>query len=548
VNFGGADALDISDESGREISYRKRAAGLVAAAYERHGTRCVDYFSGEFTFAIWDELLSRLFIAQDPVASRPMCFWQDAAKFAFSNDPRILLGFPSIPRVLNRRKLAGMAVPLGMDCFDHETLHSGIMSLGAATCLSIDARGMHEWTYWTPGESSVHVPTRPADALAELRDLLIQSVQNRIRTKTSVTSLLSGGLDSSALTAIAARCLEKRNRSLVAISSVLPVGEHSAQTDEREFIDEFRSWPNIHIEYVTAPGCGPFDLIEKPAITQASFLHTSFHYLYEGFAEVACKHAADITLDGFGGELGPTTRGTRYSLELAAGLHWRRLVSNSRYFSPESGLTPPGIKRPSLLRTLAREGLEMVRPWRKWKGGPLLTAAFRTSCDAYPPAGRYWPNHRTRQIDTLRRKLRKHSNHVWDAALRLPLSTPFLDRRVLEFCIAAPGYLKSGGGYSRCLIRGALDGILPPKIQWRTTKKPFSPDYYVRYNAQLPKAIEFISAIRQNDPVRSIVDVEGIARIIRPIDPSVGNYDALSRIPSSVYLICFLRSFPEFRL
>jgi asparagine synthase (glutamine-hydrolysing) len=102
-------------------------------------------------------------------------------------------------------------------------------------------------------------------------------------------------------------------------------------------------------------------------------------------------------------------------------------------------------------------------------------------------------------------------------------------------------------GYQRYPIRAALNGILPPKIQWRTDKIPFSPDYFVRYNAQLGMALEFVAAIRPNDPVRKIVDVEKLRRMLVPVDAAAKPAPARDEIPLTLYLINFLRQFSEFR-
>jgi hypothetical protein len=102
------------------------------------------------------------------------------------------------------------------------------------------------------------------------------------------------------------------------------------------------------------------------------------------------------------------------------------------------------------------------------------------------------------------------------------------------------------GGYSRYLIRTALEGILPRRIQWRTDKKLFAPDYSARFNAQLGKACDFVAAIGPKDPVRSIVDVDRLkARLVPARDAF--EWDSTILIPNTVYLICFLRQFAEFR-
>jgi hypothetical protein len=126
-------------------------------------------------------------------------------------------------------------------------------------------------------------------------------------------------------------------------------------------------------------------------------------------------------------------------------------------------------------------------------------------------------------------------------------SYPLLDKQVLEFCLALSGGYKIRDGYSRYPIRKALDGLLPPRIQWRTGKTAFSPDYYARYNRQRPLALKFVAGIGNRDPIRQIVDVDALSRLLQqPSLPDKGMI-ALSTIPATIYLICFLRQFSDFR-
>ena len=123
-----------------------------------------------------------------------------------------------------------------------------------------------------------------------------------------------------------------------------------------------------------------------------------------------------------------------------------------------------------------------------------------------------------------------------------------MDRRLLEFCLALPPNLKVRNGYHRYPARRVLDGVLPPSIQWRTTKTLFSPDYNLRYNAQLHMAQDFVASIGRKDPVRSIVDLDELTRIMKPVNPLKYDADALGLIPSTLYMVCFLRQFSEFRV
>jgi asparagine synthase (glutamine-hydrolysing) len=69
------------------------------------------------------------------------------------------------------------------------------------------------------------------------------------------------------------------------------------------------------------------------------------------------------------------------------------------------------------------------------------------------------------------------------AAFGVETRYPFFDRRVIEFCLGLPEEQKFAGGWPRLLLRRAMDGILPPEIQWRTTKANLSPNFHRRFGA-----------------------------------------------------------------
>ena len=406
--------------------------------------------------------------------------------------------------------------------------------------MTVDRDGIKKRKYWEPNGETYSLPRNPRDIPEALRELLFQAVENRLHPSKPVSALLSGGLDSSAVVSIAARCLEKQNRQLTAISAVLPEAHRSLFADEREFIEEFRSWPNVRIHYVTADGRGPFDSLYEPQPFAVFPIRPSTFYLIEECEKLAISNGSQSLLWGIGGEMGPTAWGERYYLELALKLQLPALIREMKAVRAVRGVSP--------LRVLRTQVLDALFPDRHQAAVTVLARDFQRECEAKsPPAGRFF-SVRPQQLSNLRAFLRKHAaGHGQRVSLILP-SAPLLDKRVLEFCLALPAEFRLRDGYSRYPVRCALDGILPRRIQWRTTKTPFSPDYFVRYNAQLGMARDFVEAISQTDPVRSIVDVEQLKRLMIPVDPVKGSIEARFHVPTGCYLINFLRQFAEFRL
>jgi asparagine synthase (glutamine-hydrolysing) len=411
----------------------------------------------------------------------------------------------------------------------------------AASSLSIDSSGIRKQIYWSPEIRPEIVPPRPEAAFEALRELLFRAVDSRLTSESPVAAELSGGLDSSAITSIAAKCMEKRGRTLVALSAVVPEDLRVSHRDEREYIDTFRSWPNIQIEYVTADGRGPFDGIEDPGRFAISPARTSRTFLYEAFAEVAARNGVQGVLQGNLGEFGPTCKADRYLVELAVCLRWSTLYSELRKAAQ--------IQHRSAIRILANRVREVLPPWPGARPNRyvLLTDQARKRGKSLSPFHTSSPFQRSEQRAMIEYYLRAASQSTSQPIGGISYTKPLLDKRVVEFCLAAPPEFKFRDGYSRYLIRGALDGILPPKIQWRMDKMPFSPDYFARYNAQLAKAKAFVAAIGPTDPVRSVIDVGGLEKLLEPVAPGVRSQRARAVVPLTIYTICFLRQFSEYR-
>ena len=79
-------------------------------------------------------------------------------------------------------------------------------------------------------------------------------------------------------------------------------------------------------------------------------------------------------------------------------------------------------------------------------------------------------------------------------------------------------------------------------------KKPYAVDYYRRFARQVGTARDFVARIGRSDPVRDIVDVDGLANLLRTVDPEKNRIAARDTIPKTLYLIRFLRQFPEFQI
>ncbi|HLR45717.1 MAG TPA: asparagine synthase (glutamine-hydrolyzing), partial [Deinococcales bacterium] len=172
---------------------------VILHAFERWGPQAPERFNGDFAFAIWDSGKRCLFLARDRFGTRPLFLLHDARGLAFASSTRALIGLPGVSRELSPVAVAQTfqlwATLPGRSAFRDVT------ELPAGYWLQFDEAGRpvrERW--WDLDFSEQHAETDATQLSAELLDLLTDAV--RIRSRDNPGAYVSGGLDSSATTAL----------------------------------------------------------------------------------------------------------------------------------------------------------------------------------------------------------------------------------------------------------------------------------------------------------------------------------------------------------
>lgn len=542
---------------------------LIGKAYRRWGRRMPDYLEGGFCLLVWDPSQQCLLGARDPMGEKSFYYFHHGGRFLGTSRLATLVNHPAVPIRLNHAQLALSAIPLAERVIGSQaTLYEDVYCLPGGTAFCCDAKGFTSWTYWQP-EPQARLNISDAEVPQALRELLFAAVANRLPGTGEPGALLSGGLDSSAIVAVAATILKKQNRSLTTFSAVLPESLRHEIGDERDFIRLFSHHENIRLIDILDELRGPFDNVAALTRNSCSPFHTSRHYLYAAFADTAKRHNVSSLMDGCFGELGPSNYGQGFFPELALRGSWLRLARALQQRAEVRQVSYWQAGKSELLRPLlpawmmkmmgrsSRFDIEQSAQHNPLRASYVEKYLNGSAADILERVNHELVSgHDHRQIQARGIRLtqaRRGDGAVLGADSHLVnCQYPFLDKRVVEFCLAAPGHLKIHRGYPRSLVRHALDGLLPPDIQWRTSKEPFSPDFHIRYNRQRPQVVEWLRSISMNDPVRDIVDVERLLQMAgTDMHGNRGNtpndFIAMHMVPQGVYLIEFLRTFPEFR-
>ncbi len=169
--------------------------------YEEHGARMVEHLNGMFAFALWDARRHRLFIARDRFGEKPLYWGVFDGALLFASEPKVLLAHPSVRPALN---LAALRQYLSFDYVPAPlSIYEGIQKLPAAHTLTLEDGLIKVEPYWCLSYKTGQPVPDETEAAAHLKELLSDSVRMRLVSDVPLGVLLSGGVDSSTVAALA---------------------------------------------------------------------------------------------------------------------------------------------------------------------------------------------------------------------------------------------------------------------------------------------------------------------------------------------------------
>src|SRR3989442_612476 len=176
---------------------------VLLRMYERYGSEAVRYLRGMFAFAVWDGTRGELVLARDRVGKKPLFYALDDECCYFASTLGALRDTDPRARPV---RLAALDAFLTLGYIPApQSIWDGISKLPAGTMLRVSASGSRSLRYWALEGALKPFAGRFAEAVDQLEDLLTTSVTLRLRSDVPLGLFLSGGIDSSLVTAIAAR-------------------------------------------------------------------------------------------------------------------------------------------------------------------------------------------------------------------------------------------------------------------------------------------------------------------------------------------------------
>ena len=200
-----------ADLAARGYRFRTRSdTEVLLHLYAEYGQQMVEYLNGQWSFAIWDQPLRRLFISRDRFGVRPLFYTRSDGAFLFASEVKALMAIAAVPRRLD---FVGLHQLLTYwSTLPPRTMFQGIEQLPPGHSMTVSDGRVTLRRYWQPSFEPAEIGDEAA-LVDELRALLDDAVKLRLRADVPVGAYLSGGLDSSITAALAQRRLEDRLRT-----------------------------------------------------------------------------------------------------------------------------------------------------------------------------------------------------------------------------------------------------------------------------------------------------------------------------------------------
>jgi asparagine synthase (glutamine-hydrolysing) len=178
---------------------------VILAAYREWGVECVSQLGGMFAFAIYDEAKHRVLLARDRAGEKPLFYRVDGEQFTFASEAKALLADPACPRRVRAQSL-NEYLAYGYVTGEN-TMFADIRRVAPAgrAVIDLSSGAVTHDSYWTLPRTAPSASTADTEQLVdELHELLKASVRRQLMADVPIGVLLSGGVDSSIVTAIAA--------------------------------------------------------------------------------------------------------------------------------------------------------------------------------------------------------------------------------------------------------------------------------------------------------------------------------------------------------
>jgi len=428
---------------------------VILATYDFKKEKCLDDFDGMFAFAIWDNLEQKLFCARDRFGEKPFHYLKDQEKFIFASEIKQFwaIGIQKKPYQKRVDEFLECNTVLS-DEESERTFFENIFILPAAHYLTIDSTfHLSINKYWDIDLSKPNFKLSKEDAVIKFKALLTTSIQRRLRSDVPVGSSLSGGVDSSAIVAIV-------NKQNVKSQNTFSARINGYQKDEGVFISSVVNYlKNINRQ----------EIFVTKELLQSNLDAIIFHQdepfqstsIVAQFLvmKLAKQNNVTVLLDGQGADEFMAGYQPMYLEYLKSlfyhnrTLYYKEVKAITAFYDNTVPFTFPHMNETFRMK-LGYYKLKLLK-----REMPLPKLHFKQLMKNYVLGS------------TLQQLLRYADRNSMASSIEVRL--PFLSHKLVEFVFRLPEEYIINNGWTKWILRSAIDGLLPDSIVWRKNKIGF---------------------------------------------------------------------------
>nr|WP_295971208.1 asparagine synthase (glutamine-hydrolyzing) [uncultured Bacillus sp.] len=455
---------------------------VLLAAYMEWKEKCVDYLNGIFAFTVWDSERELLFIGRDRLGVKPLFYYKTNSGLIFGSELKAILAHPDVKTEINREGLAEV-FGLGPARSPGTGVFKGIKELRPAHAMNFSRNGLKIWRYWNV-TSKVHVDSLDK-TVERVRFLFTDAVTRQLVSDVPLCTFLSGGVDSSAITAIAAKAFAAEGKGRLHTYSV------DYEENEQFFkANEFQ--PNFDGEFIKQISDTFQTIHHRCVISQEELAANLIEAVHvrdlPGMADIDssllwfCREIKKEFVVGLSGECAD---------EIFGGYPW---------FHRLDDLGRNGF--PWMRSVDERQGL-LKEHWQSRLNLPEYTLSKFEELVTETPLldGESPEEERRRQLfyinmlSFMTTLLDRKDRMSMGASLEVRV--PFADHRLVEYVWNIPWDMKMHGKREKGIFRKAMEGLLPNEVLYRK-KSPYPKTHHPAYRKIVKGMLKHILTNRQS--------------------------------------------------
>ena len=489
---------------------------VILQAYARWGPNCVTQMNGIFAFAVWEHTAQRLFLARDRIGVKPLFYAEIPNGLVFGSEIKALLAHPEVPHEIDRTGISELLF-LGPGRTAGHGIFRTVREVKPAHCGYYTSDALHLSAYWQL-RAAPHTESF-AQTAEHVRELVKDAVRRQLVSDVPIGTFLSGGLDSSLISAIADSHFTARGKTLQTFSvgyqdnkkyfhatHFQPSPDAPYIRTMNQFLNAQHTWVTLDSEALAAALLEAVDARDLPGMADVDSSLLLFCREIRKTATVALSgECADEIFGGYPWYRDKTVR-ERYGFPWAQSTAYR--VS---FFKPEvfGGIDPAAYidegYRATLEQTSIRPGLNPLEQRMRQMFALNFNWFMQTLLD------------------------RKDRMSMYSG---LEVRVPFCDYRIAEYLYSVPWEYKDYEGHEKGLLRQAMQGVLPTEVLWRKKSpypKTWNPAYLNAVSAMLRSAMQDPDA-----PLLRIAKRAALEQLLTAAETATPWYGQLMTTPQTI--------------